>query len=201
VLAGAAVLLAVTLLARRETGRRPWLMAGWLWFVGTLVPVIGFAQGGRQAWADRFSYFPHVGLFLVLAWGAAELASRLRMRAAVQASVGALVLVGLVGMTQAQVGHWRNSLTVWQRAAAVTRDNDFAHEHVAGAYLRQGQHEEAAFHLATAVAIQRQRLGRAFLGKSSRPLQATHLRNSPQKPARHTFASGSSPQLPPPDWH
>ena len=198
VLAGAAVLLAATLLARREAGRRPWLLAGWLWFVGALVPVIGFAQGGRQGWADRFSYFPHIGLFLMLVWGAAELAARLRIRAAIQAVAGVLVLGWLVGLTQAQVAHWRDSLTVWQRALAVTRDNDFAHEHVAGAYQRQGQRAEAAFHMAAAVHLQRQRL-RRLLDRSSPSLPMRGSLASPRKPAGDPSPYNPPPLLPPPD--
>jgi protein O-mannosyl-transferase len=198
VLAGAAVLLAVTLLTRRQATRRPWLLVGWLWFVGALVPVIGLAQGGRQAWADRFSYFPHIGLFLALVWGVAELAGRLRLRAPIRASAGALVLGCLVGLTQDQLGHWRNSVTIWQRVVAVTEDNDYAHEHLARAYFLQGQREEGHFHIRAAVRIQRRRLGkRPFLAASPGSLPPSGLPGSPKKPPAHdTPTYNNLPPLP-----
>lgn len=197
VLAGAAVLLSVSVLARRQATRRPWLLVGWLWFVGTLVPVIGLAQGGRQAWADRFSYFPHVGLFLVLVWAAAELAARVRLPVAVRAAAGALVLGCLVGVTQAQVGHWRNSLTVWHRVVDVTRDNDWAHEHVAMAYRQQGQSEQAQVHLEAAIRIQRRRMGRLPLIVTSRSVRVHVSPVVSRKPGPDAPPSVSPPPLPP----
>jgi hypothetical protein len=177
VLAGAVVLLGVTLLARRRASDSPWLLVGWLWFVVCLLPVIGLAQGGRQGWADRFSYFPHIGLFLALVWGVAELATRLRLSATVRASAGAFVLGCLLWLTQIQVGHWRNPLTLWQQVVAVTRDHDFAHEQLAKAYFSQGQREEGQYHILTAVRIQHQRMGLHFTCSPS-PAEQAHARNT-----------------------
>ena len=75
-LAGAAALLSLTALSVWQARRRPWLITGWLWFVVALVPVIGLAQGGKQAWADRFSYWPHIGLFVAVVWGLGECVER-----------------------------------------------------------------------------------------------------------------------------
>jgi hypothetical protein len=161
-LAGAGWLLALTALALWQARRRPWLLVGWLWFVGMLVPVIGLAQGGAQAWADRFSYWPHVGLFVALVWGLGELAERARVPRPVCAAAGALVLGALAALTWAQVGYWRDSLTLWAHAVAVTKDNDRAHQFLSNCYRKQGRQEDAERHLVEAARIQRQRL-RDFL--------------------------------------
>jgi hypothetical protein len=156
-LAGKAVLLLITLLCLAQASRRPWLITGWLWFVGTLVPVIGFAQGGWQAWADRFSYWPHIGLFVAITYGLAELIDRFHIPAWVPGTVGALVLGGLGMLTWAQVGYWRNALTLWEHAVAVTWDNDRAHQHLSTYYRNHGRIEEADFHLTEAGRIQFER--------------------------------------------
>ncbi len=156
-LAGVGVLTALTALCWWQRRRRPWLLVGWLWFVGTLVPVIGLAQGGSQAWADRFSYWPHIGLFLAVAWEIGEVMERWRIPSLVAGAAGALVLGCLAALTWVQVGYWRNSVTLWEHAVAVTRNNDHAHERLSLAYRRVGRIAEADFHLAEATRIQRQR--------------------------------------------
>ncbi len=156
--AGAAMLLCLTLLCWHQARRRPWLMVGWLWFVGTLVPVIGFAQGGKQAWADRFSYWPHIGLFVALVWGLAELRERFRVPALVPRLAATIVLGWLALLTGDQVGSWLDSGTLWERALGVTTDNDQAHQHLSMYYRKQGQQAQAEFHLDEAVRIQRRRL-------------------------------------------
>jgi hypothetical protein len=153
-LAGAACLLGVTALALWQAHRRAWLLVGWLWFVGMLVPVSGLAQGGTQAWADRFSYWPHVGLFIAVAWGLGELAERARVPRLLRAAAAALVLGALAALTWAQVGHWRNSVTLWERAVAVTQDNHRAHQYLSGCYREQGRLEEAERHMNEALRIQ-----------------------------------------------
>jgi hypothetical protein len=135
------------------------LIVGWLWFVGTLVPVIGFAQGGRQAWADRFSYWPHIGLFLAFVWGLAELVERVRLPVLVPRLAGAVVLGWLTFLTEAQIASWRDSSTLWEHALRVTQDNDFAHEHLARYHHERGQAAQTQFHLDEAFCIQRRRMG------------------------------------------
>jgi hypothetical protein len=159
-LAGAAVLVSITVLVRVQTRRRPWLICGWLWFVGVLVPVIGLAQGGAQAWADRFTYWPHIGLFVALVWGGAELASSLRFPVVVSGLVAAGVVVGLGVLTWVQVGYWRNSVTLWEHTVAVTKDNDRAQESLSRCYRKQGRIAEAESHLLEAGRIQTERLRR-----------------------------------------
>jgi tetratricopeptide (TPR) repeat protein len=153
VVGGLAALLAVTALAAWQVRRRRWLIVGWLWFVGTLLPVIGLAQGGEQAWADRFSYWPHVGLFVMVVWGMSELAERWRVSAWLCGAAGALALGCLTAQTWIQVGYWRDSFTLWTRAAAVTTDNDVAQLHLGYYHLHQDVPEKAAIHFAEAVRI------------------------------------------------
>lgn len=152
-LAGGAVLLSLTALALGQARRRPWLTCGWLWFAGALVPVLGLAQGGEQAWADRFCYWPHIGLFVAIVWSVAELAVRFRIPFWGSAAAAALVLVALAAATWHQVGYWHDTKTLWEHALAVTTDNDIAHMHLGKYHLDHGRLDESAAHLAEAVRL------------------------------------------------
>jgi len=119
IMGGAAVLVLLSILAIATARRRPWWPVGWFWFVGMLVPVIGFVQVGDQAMADRYTYLPSVGLFLILAWSVAELAVRFP---AVKLFAPAVGLV-LLAATWTQVHYWKNTRTVFERALQVTQSN------------------------------------------------------------------------------
>jgi len=152
--AGALALLAtITVAAVRTAGSRPWLAVGWLWYLVTLAPVIGVVQVGDQAMADRYTYIPLVGVFLIAAWGLPDLAAILRLPRAV-ASVGvAVALVALLVVTRRQVSFWRTSDTLFARALAVTRDNYVAHFNLATAAADRGAVDEAIEHLREVVRI------------------------------------------------
>jgi tetratricopeptide (TPR) repeat protein len=152
-LAGAVTLLTITVLSVWQARRRRWFLVGWLWFVGSLAPVIGLTQGGAQAWADRFSYWPHIGLFLATVWGGAELVERFRLPTLVSKGVGVAVLGCLAVLTWIQVGFWHDTLTLWHRALAVTEDNGRAHANVGRFHLDRGEVSEAESHFAEAVRI------------------------------------------------
>jgi hypothetical protein len=156
-LAGAVVLASVTGFCAWQARRRPWLIVGWLWFLGCLLPVIGFAQGGSQAWADRFSYWPHIGLFIAVVWGLDDAAARIETPRRLFQIAWALALTGLMSLTWTQIGYWRSSVVVWEHALEVTQHNDLAHQHLAICYRRLGREEEAMQHLFEAVNIQRMR--------------------------------------------
>jgi hypothetical protein len=160
--AGLGWLLSVSLLCWWQRRRRPWLLVGWLWFVGTLFPLTGLAQGGPQAWADRFTYWPHVGLLLALVWELGEWSERLRVPVPVRGAVAGLMLGGLAVLTWNQVATWRNSVTLWEHAVAVTRDNDWAHQRLGQLYRKEGRQQEADDQLMKAVQIQRRRLRASF---------------------------------------
>jgi len=120
--------LSVALLLGRQ--RFPFSLMGWLWFCGTLVPVIGLVQVGSQAMADRYTYLPSIGLFVMLVWGGRELVRRSGI-VAVALSSAAVAAVLLAGeLTHQQLAYWRDSVTLFTRTLAVTKDNYAAHNNL-----------------------------------------------------------------------
>lgn len=118
----AAFLVAFTAVVLWWAGRIPLLFTGWFWFLGVLVPVIGLVQVGEQAHADRYTYLPLTGLFLILVWGVREVAQRLGKTGLLPWAVGA-VLIACALITRAQLPHWQNSTTLFRRTVEVTADN------------------------------------------------------------------------------
>jgi tetratricopeptide (TPR) repeat protein len=122
---------------------RPYWLVGWLWYVGTIFPVIGFVQVGGQAMADRFSYIPSIGILLIVCWAADDLTRAWRGRRVFLTLAAVAVLAACAARTRAQVNYWRNSGTLFQHALAVDPENYFAHSSY-GCYLRDcGQLEQA----------------------------------------------------------
>jgi tetratricopeptide (TPR) repeat protein len=151
-LAAAAFLVGVSVFAFLGWRRRPYLFMGWFWFVGTLVPVIGLVQVGNQAIADRYTYLPLIGLSIAVTWGAVEAAGRALPRPALRFA-GALVLAVLGGTAWLQVRHWRDDITLFSHAIAVTSDNMVAHTTLGYALIEDGRADEAAAHLEEAIRI------------------------------------------------
>src|SRR5207245_7854728 len=123
VTAAVVVLLAITLIVVVKARTAPYLIVGWLMFLGTLVPVIGIVANGLQSVADRYTYLPSIGIFLAAVWAAGEFSVRWRYRKTVPGVVAACVVLICGVLTREQLGHWRNSYTLWARCLAVTRDN------------------------------------------------------------------------------
>ena len=126
---------------------RPYLLVGWLWFVGTLLPVSGVLQAGWQGMADRFVYFPSVGLFLILAFALGDILATGRRRLAICMSCVAPVVAVLSVLsvrTMEQVTYWQNSLTLWEHARRVTPDNFYTRFSYGAALLDVGRVDEAA---------------------------------------------------------
>jgi tetratricopeptide (TPR) repeat protein len=142
-LAAAGVLAAVTYLGWRVRRSAPYVLVGWLWFLGTLVPVIGLVQVGEQAYADRFTYLPHIGLFVAAVWAAADLAGRYRVPGPVVAGVTLAAAVGCVVLTRQQVLHWVDGRALWSRALAVTPVNPTAHMQLGSVHLAAGESADA----------------------------------------------------------
>jgi hypothetical protein len=125
---GAAVLLAiVTILVAVQYRLRPYLLVGWLWYLGMLIPVIGLVQVGIQARADRYSYVPLVGIFVMVVWGLSELMAARGFRRPILLLVAAFLMAACFVGTWVQVGFWLDEYTLWSHAAEVTPDNAIAH--------------------------------------------------------------------------
>lgn len=153
---GAILLVAVSVVAVRLARSRPWLPVGWFWYLVTLLPVIGLVQVGLQARADRYTYVPLIGLFIVVAWGVPDLLHRLAPRAALAAplaTAAVLVALALGAATSVQLGTWRSSIDLFTHALDVTESNAFAHFNLADAYSTQGNDEAELAHLREAVRI------------------------------------------------
>ena len=139
----AVFLLVVTIAAIALFQRGPYLLIGWLWYLGTLVPAIGIVQVGTQAMADRYTYLPLIGLFIAVTWGAGDLLDRWK-QAKVPAMVAATAaLVACVVVSRVQVGYWQGSPTLWRHALDVTTDNYAAHTYYGNALAAQGKTDAA----------------------------------------------------------
>jgi tetratricopeptide (TPR) repeat protein len=138
------VLLLITALAIALRRRQPWLLLGWLWYLGMLVPVIGLVQVGSQSHADRYTYLPLIGIFIALAWTAGLLAAKSKAARFIASALASISIIAVCILTWRQIGHWQNSFTVMQRAADVVPNNYVALASLGEAYDRAGQHERAA---------------------------------------------------------
>jgi tetratricopeptide (TPR) repeat protein len=156
------VLLAVSVFVLRSRRRR-YLTVGWLWFLGTLVPMIGLVQVGRQAMADRYAYLPFLGLFIMVCWGVPDFlalaakadagAGRRQLSPAWLAVPACVVLLVLAGLTHRQIGYWRNDVAVWTHTAEVTGGNYIAEDNLGDALLKANRPDDAEKHFRRAAAI------------------------------------------------
>ena len=132
-------LIATSLLVIRGARRAPYLAVGWLWYLGSLVPVIGFIQAGDQARADRFTYVPLIGLFIMIAWGARDLIKRPRV---LEAS-GLLIVLALSVAARTQVGYWRTNTELWEHALSVADESYVAHTNLGLALYADGKADQS----------------------------------------------------------
>jgi hypothetical protein len=151
VLAGLGVVLAVSLVAAAQARRRPWLGAGWSWYLITLVPTLGFVQVGGQAQADRYTYLPHIGVAIAAAWSVAGTTPRPGF-ARSRAAVGVVALGALVACCRYQAGFWENSFTLLTRATAVTERNYAAENNLGVLWATRGDFARAREHFRLALA-------------------------------------------------
>jgi tetratricopeptide (TPR) repeat protein len=135
--------IAITILVILFGRNRRFLPVGWFWFVGTLVPVIGLVQVGAQAYADRYTYIPYIGLFIMLAWGLPDFLSKLPQRKIVLGPAMIIVLATLGILAHRQVDFWKDGITLFSRAIEVTRNNVVAHNELGSAFLRLGRYQDA----------------------------------------------------------
>jgi protein O-mannosyl-transferase len=136
------MLVMVTMVFAIQRQRRPWLWVGWLWYLIMITPVIGFVQTGMQAMADRYSYLPSIGLFVLISWTGGELAERKQWRPVI-AGVAPVLLLVLLVVTRQQVRYWASSETLFRHALAVTSGNALAHHCLGSALYVRGELAEA----------------------------------------------------------
>jgi tetratricopeptide (TPR) repeat protein len=137
----AALLAGVSVAAFKLRHRCPYLVVGWLWYVGMLVPVVGIVQVGMQAMADRYTYLPLVGVFLMLSWGLADLGNCWRVPVPIGVASGLILLGACAFGSWLQLGYWHDSVRLWEHAVAVTTDNYFAHNNLGEALSQEGERE------------------------------------------------------------
>ncbi len=149
----AAILLAITIVVFVLRKSRKYLLVGWLWYLSMLLPVIGIIQVNLQAHADRYTYLPQIGLYLLIVWTVADLSANWRYRTQITA-VLAIVATGACSLAACvQASYWRDSETLWMHTIAVTKDNYFAHASLADLLMRRGRVGEAIEHSEEALRI------------------------------------------------
>jgi Flp pilus assembly protein TadD len=147
------LLLTVSIAVIRAAKRHPYLVVGWLWYLGTLVPVIGLVQVGQQAMADRFTYVPLIGLFIMIAWGIYELMSKVSYQRTLLATGAAAIITVLMICTWKQVRFWQDSATLFEHTLSITSDNYSMHHNFANVLRESGKVDEAIAHYTKALEI------------------------------------------------
>jgi tetratricopeptide (TPR) repeat protein len=150
-------LIGITIISIRLINKAPYFAIGWFWYMGTLIPVIGIVQVGLQAMADRFTYIPQIGIFIIIAWGAPELLSRWRQKKKVLSASGGIIILALLTTTSNQLSRWKNSITIFQHAIEVTDkkypDFGIAYNNLAIAQFGEQKIKEAIYNLKMAVQL------------------------------------------------
>ena len=147
------LVVGVTVCAAACIRRYPYCIVGWLWYLGTLIPVIGLVQVGSQSMADRYTYIPLIGLFIVVVWGVADLLRGWRYERVVGVAAAAAVLSALMVVTWFQVQRWRDSITIFTHTLKVTEGNYLVHNNLGTALLQDGRIADAMFHFEEAARI------------------------------------------------
>jgi protein O-mannosyl-transferase len=155
----ACLLLAVTVFILRFCKNHRYLVTGWFWYLGTLIPVIGLVQVGVQAMADRYSYITLTGLFIIIAWGLPELLGKWRYRKILLWAFSLMVLSALAVCTYFQLQYWKNSITLFQHSLRVTGSNCIMHYCISEPLVEQGRIKEAVLHLQESLRIKPDEIG------------------------------------------
>jgi len=153
VLAAGALVMGLLVLAVLTARKRPYGLVGWLWFLGTMIPVIGLVQVGGQAMADRYTYIPLLGVFWIVVWAAADLITRWRLPGGVVALASLLVLGTCAVRTRAQLDHWRDGESLFRHTIAITRNNSVALDSLGVALQNNGRLDRAVFYYLRALEI------------------------------------------------
>ena len=156
VFAAALLLAAISIAVFAARRSRPYLLIGWLWFLGTLVPMLGLegvGYQGKQGIADRYAYLPFIGLFIMICWGIAEWAEQKHVPLRVLRGATAVVLLALLVLSYRQVGYWKDNVSLWSHALDVTDGNFLAENNLGRALLQQGRAQEGVAHFYRAAEI------------------------------------------------
>ena len=153
VLISGLLLLLVSTLAVRTWHRHPYFSAGWLWYLGTLIPVIGLVQVGAQSMADRYTYIPLMGLFIIIAWGMSDISAKLPCRKIVVAVFSSVMLIFFMIYSWFQVHHWKNGVTLFTHAVKLTHNNSIAYCELGHALNQHGKRDEAIIHFLRSLKI------------------------------------------------
>jgi tetratricopeptide (TPR) repeat protein len=193
-IAAAGILAAITIAAFALRKSRPYLLVGWLWYLSMLAPVIGIIQINPQAHADRYTYLPQIGLYLMIAWGVADLLGNWRFRTRIATAAAVVVILALAFVARVQASYWRDSETLWVHTIAVTKDNYFAHASLADLLMRRGRVNEAVAHSEEALRIRpngadaQNNLGLALLQTGDVKGAVTHFEKALEIDAGHMNA-------------
>ncbi|MDH7481118.1 MAG: tetratricopeptide repeat protein [Armatimonadota bacterium] len=169
VLGTSAILIIASILAIIVLKKYPYICVGWFWYLGTLIPVIGLVQVGTQAMADRYTYIPLIGIFIIIAWGIPDLIARLeehrisrittrriyssRLRLSFLQFIACISIIAFSICTWSQLGYWKNSITIFHRTIAVTGENSVAQYNLGVAFANQNKPALALAHFEEAVRI------------------------------------------------
>ena len=188
-------LLALSAAAFIYRRKHPYFPTGWFWFLGMLVPVSGIVQVGTQAHADRYTYLPQIGLYILVTWFIADIVSSWRHQRVLLSTAMVSSIVILMWPAWKQTSHWRDSRTLWTHALAVNPENDTAHNGLCNLALRQNRFEEAVFHARKALQVRpdsadaHSNLGLALLGTGQKAEALIEFRKvietSPARPRVH----------------
>jgi Flp pilus assembly protein TadD len=189
------LLIGITAFCLFQWEIRPYLIVGWLWFAGTLVPVIGLVQVGEQTMADRYLYIPSIGLFIALVFGLADIARTRRVAPSISAACAGATLLVLATLASAQVQHWHDSVTLFRHGVAVAPHNLRMEYNLALALAESGRYEEAEAHFGKALQIQPDEYGslatmgviRSHQGRLPEAIEyyQAAIRSKPDKPKAH----------------
>jgi len=188
------LLLAITVIALKLRKSHPYFVVGWFWYLAMLLPVIGLIQVNLQAHADRYTYLPQIGLYLMIAWGLADLLSSWRYRTQIASAAAVVAVLACAFAARAQASYWRDSEMLWAHTIAVTKDNYFAHASLADLLMRRGRVNEAIEHSAEALRIRpgdadaQNNLGLAMLQTGDTKRAVAHLEKALQIDPGHMNA-------------
>ena len=196
VIAGGSMIL-ISILVLKKTNRYPYLGVGWLWYLGTLVPVIGLIQVGYHGMADRYTYVPLIGLFVMICWGGADIVNRRNISYYFAGGLAIAVLIVLTMVTWTQLQYWKDSETLFLHATRVTHNNNIAHNNLAAALAKKGDLAGAVQHLQRAIQIwpdyvdAHENLGLAFI-RQNKPVEAVQslrqaLHLDPRRSSTHYY--------------